>query len=167
MSTPPAAVEADLNYLRNTGHRPVNHTYEPPPGVARNSGVVDTRRVVIRNARLASSTADWSLDRSGFQLVQHRSALDSADDYTSEARIRAVCYAEVDAVLRSVTGAQRRFWCSTTRCAMAHPSTDASASAIRCAGCTTIRPSSPHPGAWRATCRRTRRRCGSSADSRS
>lgn len=107
MSPSPATVEADLNYLRNTGQRPVNYTYDPPPGVLRNSGEVDTRRVTIRNARLASPARDLSLDRSGFQLVQHRSALDDADDYTSEARIRAVYYAEVESVLRAVTGAQK------------------------------------------------------------
>jgi hypothetical protein len=107
MSTAPATVEADLNYLRNSGQRPVNYTYDPPPGVPRNSGEVDPRRVTIRNARLASPAGDLSLDRSGFQLVQHRSALDDANDYTSEARIRAVYYAEVESVLRTVTGAQK------------------------------------------------------------
>jgi len=107
MSLSPAAIEADLNYLRNTGQRPVNYTYDPPPGVPRNSGEVDTRRVPIRNARLASPAGDLSLDRSGFQLLQHRSALDSADDYTSEARIRAVYYPEVEAALLAATGAQK------------------------------------------------------------
>lgn len=107
MSIASASVEADLNYLRDTGQRPVNYTYDPPPGVPRNSGEVDTRRVTIRNARLASPAGDLSLDRSGFQLVQHRSALDDADDYHSEARIRAVYYAEVESVLRAVTGAQK------------------------------------------------------------
>lgn len=107
MSQSPTVVEADLNYLRNTGKRPVNYTYDPPPGVPRNSGEVDTRRVTVRNARLASPPNDLSLDRSGFQIVQHRSALDDAADYTSEARIRAVYYPEVQSVLRSVTGAQK------------------------------------------------------------
>ena len=107
MSTAPATVEADLNYLRNTGRRPVNYTYEPPPGVPRNSGEVDTRRVTIRNARLASPASDLSLDRTGFQLVQHRSEFDEADAYASEARIRAVYYSEVESLLLSVTGAQK------------------------------------------------------------
>jgi hypothetical protein len=102
-----ATVQAELNYLRNNGLRPVNYTYDPPPGVPRNSGEIDTRRVTIRNARLASPPGDLSLDRSGFQLVQHRSALDQADDYASEERIRTVYYPEVEAVLREVTGAQK------------------------------------------------------------
>jgi hypothetical protein len=107
MSHSPATVQAELNYLRNNGKRPVNYTYEPPPGVPRNSGEVDTRRVAIRNARLAAPTGDLSLDSSGFQLVKHRSALADADDYASEARIKAIYYSEVETLLRAVTGAQK------------------------------------------------------------
>ena len=107
MSHAPATVQAELNYLRNNGKRPVNYTYEPPPGVLRNSGEVDTRRVTIRNARLAAPAGDLSLDSSGFQLVKHRSALADADDYTSEARIKAVYYPEVETLLRALTGAQK------------------------------------------------------------
>jgi len=107
MSHSPATVQAELNYLRNTGKRPVNYTYEPPPGVPRNSGEVDTRSVTIRNARLAAPAGDLSLDSSGFQLVKHRSALADADDYASEARIKAIYYSEVETLLRAVTGAQK------------------------------------------------------------
>jgi hypothetical protein len=107
MSHSPATVQAELNYLRNNGKRPVNYTYEPPTGVPRNSGEVDTRRVAIRNARLAAPAGDLSLDSSGFQLVKHRSALADADDYTSEARIKAIYYSEVETLLRAVTGAQK------------------------------------------------------------
>src|SRR5450755_3246827 len=32
-------IEAVLNYTRNTGVRPVNYTFEPPPGVPRNSAL--------------------------------------------------------------------------------------------------------------------------------
>jgi len=107
MSHSPATVQAELNYLRNTGKRPVNYTYEPPPGVPRNSGEVDTRSVTIRNARLAAPAGDLSLDSSGFQLVKHRSALADADDYASESRIKAIYYSEVETLLRAVTGAQK------------------------------------------------------------
>ena len=43
----------------------------------------------------------WAAQRARLQ------ALGCADDYTSEARIRAVYYAEVESLLRSVTGAQK------------------------------------------------------------
>jgi hypothetical protein len=51
--------------------------------VPRNSGAVGTRRVTLRNARIASSLDDGSPDRSGFQPVAHRRALDGADDDTA------------------------------------------------------------------------------------
>lgn len=65
-------VEAVLNYTRNTGVRPVNYMFEPPPGVSRNSGEVDARTVTIRNARRIRGLA---LDVNGFELVSHRSTL--------------------------------------------------------------------------------------------
>ncbi len=43
-------VRAVLNYTRNTGVRPVNYTFEPPPGVPRNSGEIDARTVTINDA---------------------------------------------------------------------------------------------------------------------
>jgi len=103
----PEAVQADLNYLRANGLRPVNYTYEPPPGVPRNSGEVDTRRVTIRNARYAPSNAGLTLDRSGFQLVQYRSALTSVNDYRDADKVKTTYYPEVEALLRRVTGAQK------------------------------------------------------------
>jgi len=106
VSSSPESVEAQLNYLRNTGQRPVNYTYEPPPGVPRNSGEVDTRRVTVRNARLAPP-AELSLDSSGFQWLPHRSLLADAPAYADDARIRDTYYREVEDVLREVTGADR------------------------------------------------------------
>ena len=65
-------VKALVNYTRNTGVRPVNYTYDPPPGVPRNSGEADPRRVTIRNARLEHGL---TLDAAGFELIKHRSTL--------------------------------------------------------------------------------------------
>ena len=106
MSAATVAVEAELNYLRKTGERPVNYTYEPPPGVPRNSGVVDTRRVSIHNLRLAPS-GELTLDRCGFQLVKHRSVLAQAEDYDDAKRIKALYYPEVEDTLRALTDAQK------------------------------------------------------------
>jgi hypothetical protein len=65
-------VEAVLHYTRNTGVRPVNYTFDPPPGVPGSSGEVDSRTVKIHDARRVGSLA---LDVSGFELIPHRSAL--------------------------------------------------------------------------------------------
>ncbi len=45
------AVEAVLNYTRNTDGRPVNYTFDPPPDVPRYSGEVYARTVTIHDAR--------------------------------------------------------------------------------------------------------------------
>jgi hypothetical protein len=44
-------IHAVLNYTRNTGVRPVNYTFDPPPGIPRSSGEIDARTVTINDAR--------------------------------------------------------------------------------------------------------------------
>jgi len=102
VSDAPAAVEAELNYLVNTGKRPLAFAFEPPAGVPRYSGVPDPRRATIRNARLPEYAGELTLDVAGFQLVQHRSAV---TDFTDEERLRAVYYREAEDLIREVTGA--------------------------------------------------------------
>jgi len=93
-------VDVELNYLRNTGVRPVAYAITPPEGVPRYSGEVEPARVRIYNGRrLAGST---SLDREGFELRAHRSEL---TDFADEQLIREVYYREVEQLLKRVTGA--------------------------------------------------------------
>lgn len=98
------SVEAALNYTRNTGVRPVNYTFDPPPGVPRNSGEVDRRSVAIRNAR---RTPGLKLDVSGFELIQHRSFLTEWTSFQDTALVKAIDYPEVTAALQSHTGAAK------------------------------------------------------------
>lgn len=100
----PVAVDAVLNYTRNTGQRPVNYTYDPPPGVPRNSGEVDARTVRIHNARLFDGLG---LDTSGFEFIRHTSALRDWAEYRDDARVKAVYYPEVERALRAHTGAEK------------------------------------------------------------
>lgn len=95
-----AFVEAELNYLRYTGARPVNYTFEPPPGVPWRTGEVDARRVQITDARQAAQPP--TLDRNGFQLLQHDSAV---RDFADEQTIRDVYYPEAEELIRRATGA--------------------------------------------------------------
>ena len=97
-------VRAVLNYTRNNGVRPVNYTFDPPPGVARNSGEVDARAVTIHDARAASGLA---LDVSGFELVAHRSALRAFEEFQDVQAVRSVDYPEVEAALKSATSADK------------------------------------------------------------
>ncbi|MGI4813629.1 MAG: CmcJ/NvfI family oxidoreductase [Janthinobacterium lividum] len=98
----PAAVEAELNYLQAGVGRPASYAFEPPPGVPWTTGTLAPQRVTIRDGRALAAQGDLSLDRSGFQLLAHRSAL---SDFSDEAAIRAVYYPEAEQLLRDATGA--------------------------------------------------------------
>jgi hypothetical protein len=100
----PNDVRALLNYTRNTGVRPVNYTFDPPPGVSRNSGEVDARLMTIHDAR---ATRELLLDVSGFELVTHRSTLRAFADFQDSGAVRTVDYPEVEAALKSATGADK------------------------------------------------------------
>ncbi|MEM5297854.1 CmcJ/NvfI family oxidoreductase [Burkholderia sp. JPY481] len=100
----PAVVEAALNYLVATGEKPATYAYEPPAGVPQRSGVYRTQRVNIVNARVSPPPGGLSLDRNGFELRQHASAL---RDFTDPAAIERIYYPESEALLRRWTGATR------------------------------------------------------------
>src|SRR5260370_24679122 len=80
-------VRAVLNYTRNTGIRPVNYTFEPPPGVPRNSGEIDARTVTINDARRVNGL---ELDVSGFELLGHHSSLTDWNSFRDAERVKAV-----------------------------------------------------------------------------
>jgi hypothetical protein len=102
MSSAPSHVDVDLNYTTKTAHRPVNYAFPPPEGVPVRSGQIDTRRVRVHNARVATETP--ALDRNGFQLLQHATAV---RDFADEEAIRAQYYREVGELLQQATGASK------------------------------------------------------------
>ena len=97
-------VEAVLNYTRNTGVRPVNYTFDPPPGVPRYSGEVDARTVLIRDAR---RVAGLGLDSSGFELIRHRSTLTQWASFREDEQVKAIDYPEVASALKAHTNADK------------------------------------------------------------
>jgi hypothetical protein len=97
-----AFVEANLNYMVPMAEKPRNYTYEPPPGVARTNATYEPHRVQIHNARLLASTT--SLDREGFALMRHRSAV---RNFYSEDELKRVYYPEAEGVVAETTGANR------------------------------------------------------------
>jgi hypothetical protein len=100
----PVQVLASLNYLVANGERPVTYTYDPPFGVPRRTGVYRTHEVPVRNARLAPPPGGPALDRNGFELHHHASAL---HDFSSDTLIRNIYYQESEALLKRWTGASR------------------------------------------------------------
>jgi hypothetical protein len=97
-------VEAVLNYTRNNGVRPVNYTFDPPPGVPRSSGEIDARTVKIHDARKILGLA---LDVSGFEVISHRGTLRDWASFQNVERVKAIDYPEVAAALRNHTGADK------------------------------------------------------------
>lgn len=100
----PREIEAVLNYTLNTGVRPVNYTFDPPEGVPRNSGVVDARVIVIRNARRLPR---HSIDINGFELLPHRSSLSRWAEFEDAERVVAVDYPQIAELLRARMSADK------------------------------------------------------------
>ncbi|MBV8651135.1 MAG: methyltransferase [Alphaproteobacteria bacterium] len=96
------AVTALLNYLVPTAEKPFNLTYDPPPGTARTNTAYAGHPFAIHDARPIAGAL--SLDREGFALVRHETAIRDFDD---EAALRSVYYPEAEALVARVTGARR------------------------------------------------------------
>lgn len=97
-----ATVEAELNYLVPTTERPRSFAYDPPPDVPRTTARNAPVRVRIRDGRPVASAL--TLDRHGFTLIRHRSAV---RDFYDDAEVKAVYYAEAAHILQRLTGASR------------------------------------------------------------
>ncbi len=93
-------VTASLHYLVDTGNAPVNYPSRGGGDLSRFDGSFEDRAVRIRDAR----GLPFSLDREGFRLVQHTSAV---TDLYDEAQIDGVYNAEVERLVMAATGARR------------------------------------------------------------
>src|SRR5580765_2698154 len=92
----PSLMEATLNYVAAMAERPFFFQYEPPPGTPWRNTKGDRRTMTIGDARRLDPPP--SLDREGFALVRHRTAV--ADLWAEQAPY----YREVEALVRAATG---------------------------------------------------------------
>src|SRR5262249_1935983 len=92
-------LEAQVNYLTPMTEKPVNYTFQPPPGVPWRSGRPEPHRIQIHDAR--TLPAQPSLDEQGFVLVAHPT---SVRDFHDATEVRSVYYPEADGVLKAATG---------------------------------------------------------------
>jgi hypothetical protein len=97
-------VQAELHYLGRMTERPRNYTFDPPPGVPRSNTVHETHVMPIHDLRPIE--AEISLDREGFELLGHVSAV---RDFYDDDEVRAVYYPEAERLIAEVTGASRVF----------------------------------------------------------
>jgi hypothetical protein len=94
-------VRATLNYIHDTGVKPVAESYGPGIGLLRhNTSSFDPQLVPIRDGRQEK----FALDAAGFVLVDHPTAV--ADFYDADA-LSAVYYPEVERLIAVQSGAVR------------------------------------------------------------
>src|SRR6516165_12204084 len=96
------SVVAPLNFLVPMAEKPVAYNYEPPPGIPVRTGQRITHYVRIRDARPMIS--DLSLDKEGFVLLRHQTAV---TNFYDEEQIKAVYYPECERVVQEATGPVR------------------------------------------------------------
>ena len=92
-------VEATLNYLADAEGTPVLYASVAGPGVSRYIGNQAASQVSIHDARPIAD--DFTLDRQGFTLLRHESAL---GDFYNDDQVRTVYYPEVVALLQAAYG---------------------------------------------------------------
>lgn len=95
-------VETTLSYMAAMAEKPFYYYGPPPPGVNWRNNRGDPRQVAVEDARRLEPPA--SLDREGFELVQHRSAV---PDLRDESAIRQRYYPEVAELVAKASGAGR------------------------------------------------------------
>src|SRR5215469_16023629 len=76
-------VEGLLNYLAPMTEKPMNLTYDPPPGMPRSTGVPEPHVMRIHDARPIAGRL--TLDGEGLAIVEHRSAV---EDFYDEDELR-------------------------------------------------------------------------------
>src|SRR5215472_4835575 len=96
------SINAPLNFLVPMAEKPVAYNYEPPPGVPVRTGESEEHWVKIRDAR--PLIGQLSLDREGFVLLHHQSAV---ENFYDEEEIARVYYPECERVIKEATGAAR------------------------------------------------------------
>lgn len=95
-------VEAALSYIVETGEKPVSATYGPDSTLHTHTGTYRDHVMRIRDARRTDEA--FSLDREGFRLVRHETAV---KDFYDEDEVRAVYHAELEALVKAETGCTR------------------------------------------------------------
>src|SRR5215471_2181095 len=99
--TSSGVVRAALNYIVDTGTKPVAESYGPGIGLLRrNTSTFDPHVVPIRDGRKEV----FSLERSGFVLVDHPTAM---KDFYDESELRGIYYPEIERLIAAQSGAAR------------------------------------------------------------
>lgn len=101
----PRDVSTTMNFYGPLGDdEPYQYVFTPPDGVAHNNLGSESRSVVVHDVR--GREGEYSLDKNGFQFV-HWPSTEKA--FMDPELIKTKYYAEVEELLKSVTGGKRVF----------------------------------------------------------
>jgi hypothetical protein len=95
-------MQAHISYTAETGEKLVNETFGPNNIHRRTSGTAELQAVEIADGRPLVS--QFSLDRNGFELVEHRTTV---KNFFDPQELKAVYYREVEALIKARSGAAR------------------------------------------------------------
>lgn len=101
----PKDVHATFNYFSldpSSTRPPYNYTYTPPKDTNRSNVLPEPHPAIVRDVR--GKESEYTMDTSGFQFVTRKSRETLFED---DEQIKAGYYAEVEALLKDVTGAKR------------------------------------------------------------
>jgi len=95
-----AFVQAALNYIIDTGEKPVTTSNAPGgPRITTHTGQYEEHTVTIHNGRV--NRDDLSLEREGFVLVDHEK------NFYDEEEVRSVYYPEIERLVKEMTRASK------------------------------------------------------------
>lgn len=97
-------VDGALNYIAPMTERPRTLAYEPLSGIPGTNIVPEPHIVPIHDAR--SIASDINLDREGFAVLRHQTAV---RDFYDDDEVRRIYYPEAERLLQQVMGASRVF----------------------------------------------------------
>ena len=95
-------ITAEIPYTLDTGEKLVNETFGPNNIRRRRTGAQDLRPMTVQDGREAAS--ELSLERSGFVLVEHRTAM---KNFFDETELKSVYFPEVERLISEQSGASR------------------------------------------------------------
>ncbi len=96
------SIRASLNYLVDTGEKPVTYTVKPGTTPEQRTGRYEAHTVTIQDGRPMIDR--FSLDREGFVFINHETKV---KDFYNEEELRSVYYPEIEQMVKDLTGASR------------------------------------------------------------
>ena len=95
-------ITAEIPYTLQTDEKLVNETFGPNNIRRRKTGMQDMREMQVSNGR--DFAGELTLDRSGFVLVEHKTAM---KNFFDEQELKTVYYPEIERLIKEQSGASR------------------------------------------------------------